>query len=79
MNFRCLKCGALMGHCNCWSKITLRCPQCKRTKRAPKDETDPAGTAVVEALCDRCDNGGNKPEVHYYDAAGRWFNGEQFT
>lgn len=58
--------------------ITLRCPHCKRTKGALKDKTDPEGTSVVEALCDQCDSGGNKPEVHYYDEEGRWFDGEKF-
>lgn len=75
---RCTKCGAAYGGCSCWEKVTLRCPTCKRTMRVTKDETDPAGTAVVEVLCDRCDDGGGFPEVHYYDAAGRWFDGEKF-
>lgn len=60
------------------SVITLRCPHCKRTKGAPLDKTDPPGTSVVEAMCDKCDDGGNKPEVHYYDADGKWFDGEKF-
>lgn len=55
--------------------ILLRCQMCKRTKKAPVDPTDPPGTAVVEAPCDKCDDGGLKPEVHYYDAEGRWFDG----
>jgi len=60
-------------------KITLRCPECKRTMRAVKDDSDPLGTAIVEVLCDKCDDGGGFPETHYYDANGRWFNGEQFV
>jgi hypothetical protein len=59
--------------------ITLRCPLCKRTKSAPIDPTDPSGTAVVECVCDKCDHGGLKPETHYYDAKGRWFNGDKFV
>lgn len=74
----CTRCSAPMGGCDCWTKITMRCPRCKRTKETHREETDPKGTAVVEALCDRCDDGGNKPEVHYYDAAGKWFDGEKF-
>lgn len=61
------------------STVVLRCPHCKRTKGALIDPTDPPGTATVEAMCDQCDDGGFKPEVHYYDAQGRWFNGEQFV
>lgn len=59
--------------------ILLRCPLCSREKGAPLDPTDPPGTAVVLAPCDKCDHGGLKPEVHYYDAEGRWFDGEKFT
>ena len=77
---KCTRCAAPMGGCDCWEKnIKLRCPVCKRIKMVYKDPTDPPGTAVVEAPCDRCDDGGNKPETHYYDAKGRWFNGEGFT
>lgn len=75
---RCTRCTALMGNCNCWDKITLRCPDCGRTKQAYKDQSDPPGTAIVEAPCDKCGHGGNKPETHYYDVQGRWFNGEKF-
>lgn len=78
VDWRCLLCGAKAGTCDCFTRVTLRCPHCKRTKIVANDETDPKGTAVVEAMCDRCDDGGNKPEVHYYDAAGRWFDGEKF-
>ena len=60
------------------SGLILRCPQCKRTMRATREDTDPPGTAVVETACDRCDDGGGSPETHYYDAAGRWFDGEKF-
>jgi hypothetical protein len=40
--------------------ITLRCPQCKREKRAPRDASDLPGTAIVVAHCNECsgeDNG----------------------
>lgn len=77
---KCTRCGAGMGKCDCWTpSITLRCPTCKITKMVCKDPSDPAGTAVVEYPCDGCDRGGNKPETLYYDAQGRWFNGERFV
>lgn len=76
---RCTRCSAPMGQCDCWEKkIKLRCPECKRTMQVVTEPTDPEGTAVVECICDKCDDGGNKPEVHYYDAKGRWFDGEKF-
>jgi hypothetical protein len=78
VKWTCTRCGAASGTCSCWEKITLRCPSCKRTKKVYKDETDPVGTATVESLCDRCDDGGNKPDVHYYNALGQWFDGERF-
>jgi hypothetical protein len=78
IDWRCTRCGAKSGTCDCWRKITIRCPHCKRSKQTTVDPTDPPGTMIVESICDRCDNGGNKPEVHYYDAAGRWFDGEKF-
>lgn len=64
--------------CDCWVKITLRCPKCYRTMAATKHDSDPPGTAVVEAPCPTCDRGGDKPETHYYDANGGWWNGEKF-
>jgi hypothetical protein len=77
---KCVRCGAGYGECGCWStRITLRCPKCSRTKKADPEPSDPPGTAIVEATCDRCDDGGGFPEVHYYDAKGGWFNGERFV
>jgi len=55
--------------------ITLRCPNCKRTKSAPIDPTDPPGTAIVEATCDQCNDGSGFPEVHYFNKRGLWFDG----
>lgn len=60
-------------------QITLRCLRCKRTKSAPIDPTDPPGTAIIESLCDKCDDGGGFPETLYFDKDGRWFNGEAFV
>ena len=50
--------------------IWLRCPQCKRTKKAAREDSDPPDTAVVQALCPECDTGGLKPGVDYFDAGG---------
>ena len=52
--------------------VTLRCPECNREKRVAKAENDPDGTAVVVAVCDRCDDG-SKSLVDYYDGQGRWY------
>lgn len=60
------------------STVRLLCPDCKRTLVAARDETDPPGTAIVEVLCDQCDDGGGFPETHYYDAEGKWFDGNNF-
>lgn len=69
--FRCTRCNAPMGTCDCWEQITLRCPRCKRTKAASRDPSDFPGTAVVEAPCDRCDDGGGFPETMYFDSTGK--------
>ena len=50
--------------------VTLRCPECKRTMRVKKDRTDPPGTAVVEAVCDKCP-GEDRGGVFYFDAQGQ--------
>jgi predicted nucleic acid-binding Zn-ribbon protein len=68
--FSCTRCGAAMGTCDCWTQITLECPQCGRTKKVYRDDTDPPGTARVVAHCDTCpgeDNG----LIDYFDAQGR--------
>lgn len=52
-------------------RVTIRCPQCSRRKRAIASPTDPEGTSLVLILCDRCDDGGGFPEVSYFDAEGR--------
>lgn len=51
--------------------VTLRCPKCERTKRVLRDETGLPGTAVVEAICDKCDPGADRAEVFYFDAQGK--------
>lgn len=68
---RCTRCDAPMGQCDCWTTVTLRCPECKRTKQVTKHETDPPNTAIVEAPCDKCDRGGDKPETMYFDMKDR--------
>lgn len=56
--------------------VTLRCPNCRRTKRVASDKTDPPNTAIVEAPCGKCDRGGNKPETMYFDAQERQLHPE---
>lgn len=60
-------------------RIMLKCPHCGRTSSAPKDETDPQGTARVEVSCPDCTKEGDRPQMHYYDSSGQWFNGEKFV
>lgn len=51
--------------------VTLRCPMCKRTKKVDRDKLDPPNTTTVEVPCDRCDRGGLKAEINYFNAAGQ--------
>lgn len=51
--------------------VTLRCPKCRRTKRVASVKSDPKNTATVEAPCNKCDTGGDKPETMYFDAQDR--------
>lgn len=78
-DFGCTVCNAPMKGppCGCWVK--LRCPKCKKQQTTQRHETDPEGTAIVEAPCPECDRGGDKPETLYYDVAGRWWNGHAFV
>lgn len=50
--------------------VTLFCHKCNKTKRVPKDDTDPPNTARVETLCPEC-CGGDFSEVLYFDASGK--------
>jgi hypothetical protein len=61
------------------AELKLRCPDCHREMVVKPDLSDPKGTVIVECTCDNCDDAGGFPETHYYDADGRWFNGEQFV
>lgn len=79
VDWRCTRCGAKRGSCGCWWEVQLRCPQCKRTKFVMNEKHDPPGTAVVEAVCDRCEKSSDRPEVLYFDASGRQFDGEKFA
>lgn len=56
--------------------VTLRCRSCKRTRRVAKHETDPPNTYWVEAPCDKCDRGRDKPETMYFDASGQQIHPE---
>lgn len=61
--------------------VTLRCPTCSRKMRVLRDRTDPKRAFYVEAPCDQCDRGGDKPETTYWDALNRQINpatGKQF-
>lgn len=51
-------------------KVTIRCQNCKRSKRIDLHISDPKGTKVVECLCENCDNGGGFPETNYFDQDG---------
>ena len=53
------------------TKITLRCPQCGRTKTVARDDTDPPNTAEIEMVCDRHEG---FDDVRYYDATGMQIN-----
>lgn len=51
--------------------VTLECPQCRRKlEDVPLDPSDPPGTAVVVAHCERCD-GEDNGLVDYFDADGK--------
>lgn len=72
VDFRCTRCFAKSGTCGCWVKnIKLRCPECKRSKMVYREDTDPPGTFIVECLCDKCDDGGSRPETFYFDKRGK--------
>lgn len=71
VDFRCLKCGAVTGTCDCWEKIKLECPDCGKQAAADRERSDPPGTALVKARCPDCDDGGGFPDILYFDAAGR--------
>ena len=77
LGWRCTICNepASVG-CDCFVK--LRCRACGRSRMTKRDETDPAGTFIVDCLCPECDDGGGKPETLYFDKLGRQWNGEQF-
>ncbi len=52
--------------------VTMRCPGCQKEKRAPRHETDPEETAVVQVDCLFCARVGDKDHpIQYFDAHGR--------
>jgi hypothetical protein len=59
--------------CDCFVK--LRCPHCRREKMVRREDHDLPGTARIETQCDKCGNGGDRPEVLYFDAAGKQLSG----
>lgn len=54
--------------------VTLRCPSCQRKRRVARERTDPKRAFYVEIPCDKCDDGGGKPETVYFDALNRQIN-----
>jgi endogenous inhibitor of DNA gyrase (YacG/DUF329 family) len=56
--------------------ITLRCPECGKTKPVPRMPHDPKAAVVSEVLCPRCGSDGDGL-VYYFDAAGNEISLEQ--
>lgn len=52
------------------NKITLHCPKCGRTKKAPKLRCEPIGTARVVMSCPKCNPDGFE-DVSYFDVQGK--------
>ena len=50
-------------------KIMLECTSCGRKKRVPREPTDAPGLALLQIVCDRCDQGNYSPQI-YFDAQG---------
>lgn len=71
VDWKCTRCGAKQGTCDCWVEIILRCPQCKKTRVSHREEIDPKGTAVVEFHCPECHDGVSKSEVFFFDKDGK--------
>ncbi len=69
VDWRCTKCGAKAGACDCWEQVTLRCPVCRKSKLTEKHDTDPVGTATVEFPCEACNRGKNTAPK-YFTATG---------
>ena len=53
--------------------VTLRCPDCGKTRHVARESTDYHDTHTVELQCDSCDDGDFHSEVHF-DANGRHIN-----
>lgn len=51
-------------------QVTLFCPKCKRTKKAPSLRCDPARTVRVVMSCPKCNPDGFE-DVSYFDAEGK--------
>ena len=54
--------------------VTLKCTKCRRRVRTPREDSDPVNATRIETLCDRCDDGGNFPQVFYFDGENREIN-----
>src|SRR5262245_38325428 len=75
--WHCTRCGSTT-NCNCWFKVKLHCRKCGREKVVINEPSDPVGTAVIDCVCDRCDNVEGRAEVLYFDARGRQYDGTTF-
>lgn len=53
MEFRCVRCEALMGRCDCWEPVTLRCPSCGKEKKVTP-ELGEKPKAVILLKCPKC-------------------------
>ena len=63
------------------TRVKLRCThaKCPRSVVIPWEATMPTGTAEIVTPCPwHSKQSDNAPEEHYYDADGRWWDGEQF-
>ena len=59
MEFRCVRCEALMGRCSCWEPVTLRCPVCKKEKQVMPTEGEKPN-AIIMLKCLECWDVGEK-------------------
>ena len=52
--------------------VTMRCPKCQKQRQALRHDSDPEGTAVVEAECPGCARAGGKEyAVQYFGPNGQ--------
>lgn len=54
VDFRCVRCDAKMGTCNCFEPVQLKCPVCGVTKKVPREKSDPVNAFVIELKYPKC-------------------------